>query len=196
MKRLLLFVIISILVSGPSFAQGLSGETEVGSDGKGEDYFSQYLFYDFKNLNVLTRYFYVNGVLQRGEFAIGPTVALSKDNVLKFQFGGTTDKQVMLAGLLIAKACGRHILYIVDEKLSTQDGPNMLYQKIFVSLNQNQSDSWQFRSDGLTVGTKQVFWRIGLEYQHKLPDKKHIFVAPYYDPIRKSVGGQIGVRFF
>lgn len=194
MKKILLFVIVFIFASGSSFAQGLSGETEVGSDGKGEGYFSQYLFYDFKDVNVLTRYFYVNGVLQRGEFAIGPTVTFNKDNVLKFQVGGTTDKQVMLAGLLIAKVCERNILYIVDEKLSTQDDPNMLYQKIFVSLNQD--GSWQFRSDGLTVGTKQVFWRIGPEYRHKLPDKKHIFVAPYYDPIRKSVGGQIGVRFF
>lgn len=195
MQRYLLFTIASLLlVSGSAFAQNLSGETEVGTDGKGEGFFSHYLFFDTKNVNVLARYFYVNGVLQRGEFAIGPTLKLGNSNVLKLQFGGYTDKSVMLAGLLIAKVRGREVLYIANGKLSTRGGLNTLYQKLFIPLT--KSGRWQFRAEDLQVGSEQGFMRLGLEYQHKLPDNAHIFIAPYYDPIRKAVGGQFGLRFF
>lgn len=195
MKKVLFFVFVSLfLVSGSAFAQNLSGETEVGTDGKGEGFFSQYLFYDTDKVNVLTRYFYVNGVLQRGEFAVGPTLKLGNSNVFKFQVGGTTDKEVMLAGLLIIKVKGREVLYIVDGKLTTQGGPNALYQKLFIPVT--KSDTWQFRVEDLQVGGKQGFLRIGLEYRHRLPDNAHVFVAPYYDPIRKAFGGQFGLRFF
>lgn len=189
----LLAMIILLFFPGSVFAQGLSGETEVGSDGKGEGFFSQYLFYDTKNTNILTRYFYVNGVLQRGEFALGPTLKFNQNYILKFQFGGTTDKEVMLAGLLIAKVKGREILYIADGKLSTQDGPHALFQKLFIPLV--QSGRWQFRVEDLQVNRDQSFLRIGLEFQQKLPDNSHLFVAPFYDPIRKAVGGQFGLRF-
>ncbi len=195
MRKYLLFVIASLLLaSGPAFAQNLSGETEVGTDGKGEGFFSQYLFYDTKNVNVLTRYFYVNGVLQRGEFAIGPTLKLSNSNVLKLDFGGTTDKEIMIAGTLIAKVKGREVLYIADGKLSTQGGPHTLYQKLFVPLV--KSGRWQFRVEDLQVGSGQSFLRIGLEYRYNIQKNAHVFIAPQYDPIRKAVGGQFGVRFF
>jgi len=193
-KSMFLSIILLLFASGPSFAQGLSGETEVGTDGNGEGFFSQYLFYDFKHVNVLTRYFWVNEVLQRGEFAVGPTLELNNGNVLKLQFGSTTDKDVMIAGTLIAKVKGRGILYIADGKLATQAGlPNTLYQKLFVSLTAN--GTWQFRIEYLQVGDDQSFLRIGPEYQHKL-NNKQLFIAPQFDPIRKQVGGQIGVRFF
>ena len=68
----------------------ISGETEAGSNGKGGSFFSQYLFYDFKDANVLTRYFVVNGAVNRGEFAIGPTFKLGKKTVVKPAFGATT----------------------------------------------------------------------------------------------------------
>ena len=194
MHKMLFAIATLLLVSGSAFAQNLSGETEVGTDGKGEGFFSQYLFYDFKKVNVLTRYFYVNEVLQRGEFAIGPTLKLRNGNVLKLQFGGTTDKEVMLAGTFIAKIKGREVLYIADGKLSTQDGPHTLYQKLFVPLVKN--GAWQFRVEDLQVDSDQGFLRVGLEYQHKIPDNAHIFVAPFYDPIQKAVGGQFGLRFF
>jgi hypothetical protein len=187
------FTIFLLLVSGPAFARNLSGETEVGTDGKGDGFFSQYLFYDTENVNVLARYFSVKGVLRRGEFAIGPTLKLNDSNVLKLQFGGTTDKEVMLASTLISNIMGREVLYIVDGKLSTQDGPHTLYQKLFTPLV--KSGMWQFRVEDLQVGSDQSFLRLGLEYRHKLPDNIHIFIAPYYDPIRKEVGGQFGLRF-
>lgn len=190
------FLVIAILVFAPFavFAQGLSGETEVGSDGKGQGFFSQYLIYDTRHVNVLTRYFYVNGVLQRGEFALGPTAHFGKENILQFQFGGTTDKEATLAGLLIVKINGHAVVYIGDAKVATQDGPNTYFQKIFVALT--KKNNWKFRAEGLQVGTRQSFLRIGAEYTHKLPDNAHLFVAPFYDPIRKAVGGQFGLRFF
>lgn len=197
MTRVLLSTIVSLLIAtGQLFAQSLSGEAEVGTDGRGEGFFSQYLFYDLKNVNVLTRYFWVNGVLRRGEFAVGPTLKFGNGSVLKFQFGGTTDREVMAAGLLVAKIAGHEILYIADGKLSTQDGPHTLYQKIFVLLDKGSFGSLQFRAEDLQVGSEQGFLRIGLEYQHNLPDSAHLFLAPFYDPIRKQVGGQVGLRFF
>lgn len=195
MRKYLLFAITSLLLaSGPAFAQNLSGETEIGTDGKGEGFFSQYLFYDTKNINVLTRYFYVNGVLKRGEFSVGPTLKLGNGNLLKLDFGGTTDKEVMIAGTLIAKIRGREILYIADCKLSTQGGPHMLYQRLFVPLV--KSGRWQFRVEDLQVESDQSFLRIGLEYRQNIQKNAHVFIAPQYDPIRKAVGGQFGVRFF
>lgn len=192
-KRLFFFTFILLLVSGPAFAQGLSGETEVGTDGKGGSFFSQYLFYDFNRVNVLTRYFWVNGVLERGEFAVGPTMKLG-DSVLKLQFGGTTDKDVMLAGTLSTKILGHDVFYIADGTLSTTEAPNTLYQKAFIALT--KGGSWQFRVEDLQVGKKQEFLRIGLEYQRKLPHNSHLFIAPFYDPIKNGVGGQVGFRFF
>lgn len=195
MRKYLLFTIaFLLLVSGPAFAQNLSGETEVGTDGKGEGFFSQYLFYDIKNVNVLTRYFCVNGVLQKGEFSIGPTLRLGDSNLLKLDFGGTTDKEVMVAGTLIVKIKGREILYIADGKLSTQGGLHTLYQKLFVPLV--KSGRWQFRVEDLQVGGDQSFLRIGLEYRHDIQKNAHVFIAPQYDPIRKAAGAQFGVRFF
>ena len=195
MRKYLFFVIVSLLLSRqPVSAQNLSGETEVGTDGKGESFFSQYLFYDIEHVNVLARYFWVNGVLQRGEFAIGPTLKLNSGNVLKLQFGGTTDEEIMIAGLLIAKVRGREVLYIADAKLSTQDGPHVLYQKLFVPLT--KGGAWQLRTEHLQVGSNQSFLRIGPEYLRNLPGSAHVFIGPYYDPIRKGVGGQVGIRFF
>lgn len=195
MRKALLFIAASlILVSGPAFAQGLSGETEVGTDGKGEGFFSQYLFYDVDHISVLTRYFWVNGVLRRGEIALGSTVKLGKSTVLKLQFGGTTDREVMLAGLIVAKAKGHEILYIADEKLATQTGPDTLYQKIFVAMT--KGGALQFRAEDLLVGNDHSFLRIGFEYRQALPHRTHLFVAPDYDPIRKAFGGQFGLRFF
>lgn len=194
-EKMLIFVItLLFLVSGTSFAQNLSGETEIGTDGKGEGFFSQYLFYDLKNTNILTRYFYVNKIIRKGEFAIGPTLKLSNSHIIKFQLGGTTDKEVMIAGLLIAKFRKQEILHIVDGKFSTQDDPHVLYQKLLIPLAKN--GTLQFRVEDLQVGSDQSFLRIGLEYRYNLPDNTHVFVAPYYDPIRKGVGGQFGLRFF
>jgi hypothetical protein len=174
--------------------QGWSGETEVGTDGKGENFFSQYVFYDVENYNVLVRYFWVNDALNRGEFAIGPTFKIKQQNVLKLQFGGTTDKDVMVAGLIVTKVANRGILYIADAKFSTTDSPNTLYQKVFVALNAR--GSFQFRAEHLQVGSVQGFLRLGAEYQQSLPRQTQLFVAPFYDPIKKTLGIQGGFRFF
>lgn len=194
MHRGMFFAIIFILLaSGPVLAQNMSGETEVGTDRKGGEFFSQYLFYDTKNINILARYFYVHNLIKRGEFAIGPTMKFN-DNVLKLQFGGTTDSEVMLASTLSANIGGREFFYITDAKLSTRGGPYTLYQKLFVPLT--KSGILQFRAEDLLVGGDQGFLRVGLEYRYNLSDTRHIFFAPFYDPFLKEFGGQFGLRFF
>ena len=195
MKKSLFFSIVLLLVSGPSFAQGLSGETEVGTNGNGGSFFSQYVFYDFSKVNVLTRYFYVNGVLERGEFSLGPTIGLGNGRVLKFQFGGTTDEEVQVAGLLVAKVKGHGILYIADGKLAIpSEQTHTFYQKLFVALT--DKTTWQFRVEHLQVGKEQGFLRIGLEYQQGMPNGSHLYIAPFYDPINEKFGSQVGFRFF
>ena len=193
-KVLLSSVLLVVLVSSSAFGQNLSGETEVGSDGKGEGFFSQYVFLDTKHVNLLTRYFYTNGVLQRGEFAAGPTLHLNNGNLLKLQFGGTTDREMMVAWTLIFKVKGHEVIYIFDGKIATENGPNTLYQKLWVPLV--KSGRWQARVEHLHVASSQSFFRLGIEFQQKFPDDTMLYVAPFYDPIRKATGGQFGLRFF
>lgn len=143
----------------------------------------------------MTRYFKVNGILERGEFALGPTINLNDNDKLKLQFGGTTDREIMLAYVLIDRLKGHDIIHIFDAKLATrEEGANELYQKFFFAIN--KSGKWQIRIEDLQVGDKQSFLRLGIEYQQKIPDGAHIFIAPFYDPIHKSLGGQFGLRFF
>jgi len=192
MRKLLCCIIFASLPIS-AFAQNLSGETEIGTDGKGQPFFSQFAFYDFENSNFLARYFGVRGVVNRGEFGYGPTFNFD-ETVVKFQFGGTTDRDVMLAGNVSAEIWGIPIFYIADGKLSTTDRPNTLYQKMWTQIN--KSGSWQLRIEDLQVGNRQGFLRIGVEYRHIAPDIAHLFFAPFYDPINRGFGVQIGFRFF
>jgi hypothetical protein len=174
--------------------EGWSGETESGADGKHEVFFSQYVNYDTKNWNILTRYFWVKGVVNRGEFAAGPTFKVTEHTVVKLQFGGTTNKAVMAAGTILTEVRQHSVLYIADAKFSTTGTPNTLFQKVFVALN--KKGSVQLRAEHLQVGKSQDFLRLGLEYQHNMPGKTQLFVAPFFDPVRKTGGLQGGFRFF
>jgi len=194
-KALLLGTILLCFWTKSAFAQELSGESEFGADGKGESSFSQYIFYDVDRANVLTRYFWVNHILEQGEFAVGPTIRLRTANILKLQFGGTTNREVMLAGTLITRISGHNIVYIADGKIATKSGaPGNLYEKLFIALN--KKGTWNFELQDLQVGREQEFLRIGGEYRHDLPHNLQLFVSPFYDPIRNAVGAETGFRFF
>ncbi len=194
LKTLLLFAVTLLCaITQPASAQW-SGETELGSNGRGGSFFSQYVFYDTKGANVLTRYFWVNGVLRRGEFSVGPTFHLKNDTVLKLQFGATTERSIQTAGTLSAKPFNHDIFYIADGKLSAIGRSNEFYQKLFVAIN--TKGSWQFRIEDLIVGHEQIFLRIGGEYRRFLPRQTHLYAAPFYDPIIHSFGAQVGFRFF
>ena len=194
-KGLFLFTVFLFRPPERLLAQGFSGETELATDGKGQSSFSQYVFYDFNNINILTRFFWINHVFEKGEFATGPTIRLGHANILKLQFGGTTKREVMVAGALITGIRDHGIVYIADAKLATETGaPSNLYQQLFIALN--KKGNWQFEAQDLQVGGEQSFLRIGLEYRQALPHKLQLYVAPFYDPVRNAVGGQAGFRFF
>ena len=115
MKQALITLMIVCTISTISFAQP-SGEFEVGSDGLGEIFVSEYVYYDFTSVNMLARYFIVSNVLGRAEFAIGPTLSIN-DNIVKLQFGGSTDGEVMMACVVITNKWNG-MLYIADAKIS------------------------------------------------------------------------------
>lgn len=193
-KVFLISSFLFLLACNPLRAQGLSGELEIGTDGKGHPFLSQYLFYDDKKLNVLVRYFWVNGNLNRGELAIGPTFKFGR-TTLKLQFGGTTDKEVMISSTVFTKLAGHGILYIPALRLSTSYKTNTLYQKLFLSLTKKGSWQIQFRAEHFQIGKHQAFLRTGPELQHEISRRVIIFVAPFYDPINKGFGGNSGFRF-
>ncbi len=188
-----MLVLLAVLLPRTAQAQ-VSGETEVGTDHKGGEFASQYVFYDWPKANLLTRYFWINNALSRFEIAIGPTVKVGQAT-WKMQFGGTTDREVMFAGLIVGKVSDRGLMYIYDLKVGTEkDAPNVLYQKFFAAID--KKSIWQFRIESLNVNSELAFLRIGAEYQIQFDAKHHIYIAPFYDPVVHSPGAQIGFRFF
>jgi|SRR3989344_3535817 len=196
MKRLMLMTALVLSFQSETQAQSFSGETELGTDGRGEAFASQYAFMDGSKWNILVRYFKVHEVLSRGEFAIGPSFKL-KSGLAKLQFGYTTDEGVMTAGLLVVNVKGHDVIYILDGKLSTRGGPYELYQKLFVSMVKVGRTEFLLRGENLRIGGSSSFLRLGVESQFKLNSRNsHIFVAPFYCLDRRHVSGQIGLRLF
>ncbi len=183
----LLFVACSV----PAFAQA-SGETEFGTDRQDGRFASQYVFYDWAHSNLLTRYFWVNGAVNRVEIAFGPTFKFGTA-IVKPQLGFTSDKQPMTAVLALGKVGNRQIMYIGDMKWSLTES-HELYQKFFVAID--PKTVWQFRVESLSFGREMAFLRIGFEYQYQFDEKRHLYVAPFYDPIVGKPGAQVGFRFF
>lgn len=207
-----LFSIFLSLAAVPAFAQGWSGESEVGTDLRGGAFVSQYAFYDFADehgkpccMNFLARYFWVNDTLHRGEVAFGPTFRIGKA-VLKLQpglaIGANDEYDFMAAGVFSVAVRGHYVLYIADYKKNMQKSvdekpdASVLYQKLFVALTKN--GRWQLRAEHLRVGRTTGFLRLGGEYQHKLgkSGSQHLYLAPFYDPVVGKPGVQAGYRFF
>ena len=186
-----IMVIVVSSMASPVFAQLI--ETEVGSNGQGETFFSQYLFLDWDKANVLARYFWVKDAVKRGEFAIGPTFDLGPI-IVKGNVGMTTNKQLILATLIVINPGGREVVYIFDNKSSAwREDPYEVYQKLWVSLSRR--GTFQFRYEDLEVGWQHVFARIGLEGRYSLKGPVHLYIAPFYDFVRKNIGAQAGLRF-
>ena len=110
MRTFVLSLLASVVLVGTATAQ-TSGETETGTNNRGGAFVSQYVFYDWPNANLLTRYFWVNGAVNRAELAFGPTLKIG-GTVLKLQFGSTTDREVMSAGLAVGKIAKHQVMYI------------------------------------------------------------------------------------
>lgn len=200
MKKILIGLIIACAIFPiGAFAQA-NLELKIGYDNTKEGFISDYLNYDFTNINMFVRYFNVSGVLERGEVAIGPTLHVN-DNLVKLQFGWTTDKEIMM-GCVVITNTWNGLVYVADGKLSTTDDmPTTVYQKLYLTLLSSDAGSLQSRTEMLTVTREVSFLRIGIEYQGILSkifpvygENSHIFIAPFYDPINGVVGGQVGVR--
>ncbi len=202
-KIIIIFLSIFAIIPFTQAQAQLSNETETGTDGYGEYFFSQYLFYDSSSLNYFARYFWVKDVLNRGEFALGPTLS-DTTRTVKLTFGGTTDHEAIVSALYLTKIFNRDLLYLFDLKISTKEKiPNTIYQKLAFGIN--TQGELQLRFEHLSGGywTKDKFdghfFRLGFEYQfkHNLYNfNTQWYVAPFYDPLRKSFGGQMGFRFF
>ncbi len=191
--RLLLGFIVVLALSVSVGAQ-TSGETEVGTDDRGGSFASQYIFYDWPQMNLLARYFWVNGAVNRAEFAFGPTLKFG-ETVVKLQPGFNTSGSLKIAALLTGKLSGHGLLYIIDKNWSvTHSESGWLYQKLFIGID--EESVWQFRVESLHIGYDLVFLRIGGEYQVQFDPKHHLYIAPFYDPVVKTPGAQIGFRFF
>lgn len=191
-------VISILLVLSPisTFAQLThSEEIELGTNGRGNGYYSQYFFFDTDHLNVLVRPFWVNNILSRVEFGIGPTTKLGPLKA-KWTLGITSDREIQTAALLIGSIDKHSILYIADAKWAMGNTSTALYQKFWWSLD--TKEVWRLRYEQLNVGPALAFTRIGFEYQLQFATKapSHIYIAPFYDPKVNQVGGQIGFRFF
>lgn len=197
MIKRLLSILALFLLPDVSFARiDISGETEWQFDGDGGRGFSQYLWLDTEYINFKSRYALVETVLERGEFAIGPTFRVG-DFTLKLWAGATTEKSVMLGGTLAGKVWGHDMLYILDPKISTNKLSDGIYQKLFVALDGR--GSWQFRIESLQVAGEAVFVKTGVEYRLPLPwipDVNHIFLYPNFDAVGDTVGLLLGFRFF
>jgi len=190
MRFSLLGTMLLLALSGVATpAQKVSMETEGGIDTAGAASFSQYVFVDGTSWNALFRYVAAPAV-QKVEGAIGPTIKLDKTTV-KIQVGATSRSQAMVAGTLAAAVAGHSVFYIADSKFALRDGPNTLYQKLFVGLS--RSGSWQARLEDLQVGRRQSFFAAGAEYRKKWGGG-HVFVAPYYDFISGKGGVHAGIR--
>ncbi|MEK9166208.1 MAG: hypothetical protein AAB846_00560 [Patescibacteria group bacterium] len=174
-------VLASLLLASEVFASSISGETEFGAQGNGERLFSQYLFYDTEKVNFTARYFWVDQILERGEFSTGPTFSLGNSATVKLWAGGTTDEEVMLGGSLFARPFGHELLYIIDPKLSTNKHMDGIYQKLIMALD--QKNIFHFRIESLQLSGTAVFVRAGIETRLNLP-WGHLYIHPYFDPVR------------
>lgn len=197
-KFLFLLAMFAVVFSRSKIlAQSVSGETELGTDGRGETFASQYAFLDGNRWNILVRYFGVHDAFRRVEFAAGPSFKF-KSGLAKLQFGYTTGDGIMTAGLLIVNIKGHDVIYIVDGKLSTRGDPYELYQKLFVSVAKvGKGAEFLLRGENLRLGNSSSFLRIGVEGQVKLNSRNsHLFVAPFYCLDRRHLSGQVGLRIF
>lgn len=186
-------LMISLYSASAACAAGWSGETEAGGAEKSPTFASQYVFYDAPHVNALARYFYVNDVLERGEFAVGPTFNI-KGVTTKLQFGLTTNRDALFALTAIGSISGHTIIYIADAKVSTGERPSTFYEKLFVAIT--PGGTLQLRIEDFLVEKKNGFLRLGVEYRVSVTKSTHFFVAPFYDPDNHEWGGQAGIRFF
>ncbi|OGN16322.1 MAG: hypothetical protein A3C88_00890 [Candidatus Yanofskybacteria bacterium RIFCSPHIGHO2_02_FULL_50_12] len=187
-----LVAVVFLSASIPANAQ-VSGETEALTNGKGGSHVSQYVFYDWNTVNLVTRYFWVNNAVNQFEFGLGPTLKVH-NTTLKLQFGGTTERSLMAAGVLLRQIAGRQLIYVADFKISTTEIPSELFQEASFAIDQNSV--WQLHAEWLHLSRELVFLRLGGEYQLRFDSKRHLYIAPFYDPIVSSPGAMIGFRFF
>ena len=185
-----LALVLLAVIAVPAQAQ-TSGESLVGTDDRGGAFAYQYVFYDWQSCNLLTRYFWVNGAVNRGELAFGPTIKKG-DTTVKGMFGGTTASEVMTATLIFGKIAKRLVAYTGDGKWSGRGLE--FYQRLNVAIDPR--GIWQFRLESLNFDRDEAFLRIGFEYQLQFHPQRQIFFAPFWDPVAGAPGAQVGFRFF
>lgn len=183
------FFVVLIFFPSSTYAQsdaekkeGISFESEVGVNFKGDVFASQYVFLKAKKIGGLSRLFWEKGHTAKGDFAIGPRFA-KKNFEAELFFGGTTDREVMVAGLL---SKGK-LEYWGDLKLPTKKHREKSFeQRISFRLWADRNVS--FRSDNRWKGKELEYWSVGLNFDQRFNSRTVGSVFPFYDPKNKALG--------
>ena len=198
MTQLLSLFVVFLMVAEAAQAQVThSQEIEIGTDGQGGSFVSDYIMFDTPTVNGLLRPFWVNNTLARLEIGVGPTFTTGR-LTHKLQFGGTTDRELMFSGVWLTKVANRQLIYIADFKPALGYTLTSLYQKAIYALDKKSVLNLRYEQLNLD-GLGAVFVRPGIEVQFQFSMRQvpaHIFVAPFYDPKVGSGGAQVGLRFF
>ncbi len=202
MKTMKTICLLAVFLSNPIVAttqSHLKTETEAGTDGKGNSYLSQYVFYNKDmdgrklGLSASARYSNAEKSLHRWEFAFGPNWHSKKASFDSY-FGGTTDGKLMLAtagSMSLPK--GLAFVGISDPKFPVKQFPSLGTWYSIVWIGRGH---YQFRWEGLRIKKSGlVFGRVGPELRHNLASKKiEIYVNPYYDIANRKRAFVAGIR--
>jgi hypothetical protein len=180
----------------------INTETEAGTDGSGNDFISQYVFFDHNvqgkavGLSALGRYTNVQDSVHRGEFGLGPNFHFKK-GFLNTYLGGTTDQRLMLAVVgSFSLPGGLSFVGISDPKVPIVNFLNgtrqttTWYRKVWVGKG-----SFWFRWEDLhVIRFGEAFSRIGGEVRIHPAKVVELYGNPFFDSISGKVGFQVGVR--
>lgn len=195
MRQLFLFLLFSPFASGQ---YRLSTETEVGTDGSGNNFASQYVFQSYNRqgrvigVSSLARYFYVGNSVNRGEIAAGPNLRFEKGAIDTY-VGGTTDKRLLVAAVGVLFLPKRVTAVVISDPKVTLDGSHSgtWFRKVWLGrgyLHLRWEDLYVER-----VGV--VFGRMGAEARIRPFNKScELFVSPFYDYVNGKTAVQGGVR--
>ena len=199
MKIICLVIIMSFSQLIAVAQSHLSTETEAGTDGNGNSYLSQYVFYNHNadgrklGLSALVRYSNAEKSLHRWEFALGPNWRTKKASLDSY-VGGATDHRLMFATAgSISLPKGIVFVGISDPKFPVKQFPSLGTWYSIVWIGQG---CYQFRWEGLVVkGSGLTFGRVGFELRHNLASKRvQIYINPYYDIANGKKAFMAGIR--
>ena len=200
----LMFCLFSPPIYGQQGGSHLNEETEIGTDGSGHFFSSQYAFYAYHKerkivgLSMLVHYFKVSNEVKenrvkRIEWGLGPDVNFRRVSLHSY-IGRTTDSRVFAAAVGVVFLPADFIFVgIFDAKFpfgSKRGEPKTWFRKVSLSRGR-----FAFRWEDFQIercGT--AFGRVGGEIRIHPRKKVELFSNPFYDYHAGKIGIQSGVR--